>query len=235
MTIATRCLRKSLHSAVRLLPCRALLPLLLATTVSAAPPAVRNSTTATEAPAIALDAVNGLTFGGNTRTHGLTNRPRLLVDYTHGGCLAIGARGSRNVTIRDLEIDALRLPFTVGLIHAVTDETIVFAPEVLLSDRTGVYAWDSAKYPWLEVSGASARIPSTTDVPGALGRATRELPSAGIESTYTSSVNAAGLVTLVFSAPDQRRRKLQPGERLFIKHFDNLQSWGVYGFGTLSF
>ena len=95
-------------------------------------------------------------------------------------------------------------------------------------DRPGIYTWDLSKYGWLNTIAVSQKV-------AAGSRATRQLPFAGIENVanMTSSADpTTGAVTLTFPSPSQLRSKLKPGDRMFFKHFENLESWGIYGWNV---
>ena len=189
----------------------------------ACPPATRTSSTQTEAPGVLLaNLVGPVSFGGVAALP----RPELLVDYSNGGCAGIVAENCSDVTVQHLTIDALRLPFTVGTVteDASLASTVKFRPEADTRDRAAVYAWDPQRWPWLNLFLASQAV-----LPGA--RATRELPSIGMVDErarlHSSTLDHDGVVTVEFS--DNRSLNLRAGERVFLKHFDNMQSWGVYG------
>lgn len=115
---------------------------------------------------------------------------------------------------------------------------VAFAVELDDADRAeAVYSWDLRRYPWLDVCYSSQAVPSG-------GRATRELPSIGLESadggtgnlggkSYNSTVatraDGASVVTLRFTEGAQNRAALRPGTRIFLKHMANEQSWGIHG------
>ena len=173
---------------------------------------------------MALDGVRGVVFGGDPSSPG--PRPQLLVDYTHGGCAGIVVADSAEVTIQHIIVDALRLPFTVGMVVSATESAVAFAPEIDPADRAGVYRWDTARYAWLNTTDASAVVP-----PGA--RATRELKEARLSNTrYSSTVDPDGVVRLAFAAADPALAQLEKGSRIFLKHFSNMESWGYYGFNA---
>ena len=182
-------------------------------------------------PAISLDNVASLTFGGD----GNGARPQLLVDYAHYGCAAITVANASNVLIHDVVIDAYRLPFSVGTILSANASVVSFTVEddEKAEGRVGTYAWDTLRYPWLDNTLSSQPV-----VAGS--RATRQLPSLGMESNadskplhpdgYTSSVDASGrVVTFVYQSPLSLRAKIARGTRIFLKHFSNEQSWGIHG------
>ena len=189
------------------------------------PAASRPSTTQTESPAVSLaDLVGPVSFGGAA---GLP-RPELLIDYTFGGCGAIVATNASDVTVEHLAIDALRLPFTVGILtEDASPTTVRFRPEAGAGDRPDVYAWDPQRWAWLDLL-----LTTQVVMPGT--RATRELQSNGMldndGSLHTSSLSDDGVVTIEYT--DNRTLSpllLRKGERIFIKHFNNMQSWGVHG------
>jgi hypothetical protein len=186
-------------------------------------PAVqRPSSAMIEGPAVALNRLTGgFVFGG---TPGLS-APELLIDYTNGGCAAIVAVDSSDVTVRHLTIDSLRLPYTVGTVTAATTSTVSFKPEEDEGDRLGVYHWDRARYPWLD----GPLIDSFVVPPGE--RAVRERASwGGTTVPHTSSVhNISGVVSMHFADTNPRRAQLKPGQRIYMLHFENMQSWGVHG------
>ena len=65
------------------------------------------------------------------------------------------------VLIRHLVVDAYRLPFTVGRVVAANATTVSFELEnsSTAEGRDGTYVWDTAVYPWLETTFASAIVP----------------------------------------------------------------------------
>ena len=192
------------------------------------PAAPRPSSTQTEFPAVSLAGLVGpVSFGGAADQR--QPRPQLLIDYTNGGCAAVVAANSSDVTVQHLIIDALRLPFTVGtLTEDSTPTTVKIRPESGGGgwlDRSSTYAWDPQRWPWID------RFLTTQAVP--MGeRATRELSSIGMTDNdgnqHSSSLGSDGVVTIEFS--DNRSvTGLRRGERIFLKHFSNMQSWGVHG------
>jgi hypothetical protein len=191
------------------------------------PPGSRPSSAMTEHPAVSLAGLAGpVTFGGAPGRP----RPSLLVDYANGGCGAIVAGNASDVRIQHLLIDAWRLPYTVGTLSSDgTPSTVSFTPEdgSLVGDRPGVYSWDAARWSWLD----GVAIDSYVVPPGA--RAVRERADVGLRSApYTSSVSVHGVVTLDFAAPDTQRAQLKAGQRLYLLHFENMQSWGVHGWNV---
>ena len=195
------------------------------------PDAPRPSSARTDAPAVSLDGLRGpVRFGG------VEGRPRplLLVDYVHGGCGAVVAANSSDVTVQQLVIDALRLPFTVAtLADDATASTVSLALEggaALGADRAAIYAWNATRWPWLASPFVtSAVVPFGT-------RATRQMPSAGLVGVHSATLEAAtGVLRLSFprgsrDTPDARLRAgLRRGQRVFVQHFENMQSWGVHG------
>jgi hypothetical protein len=197
------------------------------------PDAPRPSSTQTEFPAVSLgDLVGPVSFGGAADPR--LPRPQLLIDYTHGGCAAVVAANSSDVTVQHLTIDALRLPFTVGtLVEDSTPTVVKIRPEESggggrqggPADRSGVYAWDPQRWPWVE------RFLTTQAVPAG-ARATRELPSLGMTDNdgnqHSSSLSDDGVLTIEF-LDNRSLASLRKGERIFLKHFGNMQSWGVHG------
>eukprot|EP00041_Stephanoeca_diplocostata_P036209 m.1309068 g.1309068 ORF g.1309068 m.1309068 type:complete len:831 (-) comp24823_c0_seq7:2074-4566(-) len=183
----------------------------------------RPSSAQTEFPAILIANATNFTFGGPDGCN-KNDRPLLQIDYTNGGCTAIKVLGGARNTIRNLNIDTLRLPFTLG--HVVSNKNNGMSISFTLEDQLA-YNWDLEKYSWISVSFASAVVP--------LGhRATRQLPEANLNdfvSSYRDAHNSA-LVTLEFNKSDKTRGTLQHGDRIFLKHFANMQSWGPYGFQT---
>jgi hypothetical protein len=198
----------------------------------------RPSMAQTEHPAVLLHGVSGLTFGGD----GGGPRPQLLVDYTGGGCAGISVADSADVTVRSLRIDPYRLPFTVGSVVSASANVVRIRPEADSADRAEVYAWDTARYPFLELSETGQSVARGE-------RATRQLASNGLDCScfglhcpsygpcYNSSFDAAtGVVALTFPTPSLLRANLTQGTRVFLKHFGNEFSWGVFGWnvsGTL--
>ena len=95
-------------------------------------------------------------------------------------------------------------------------------------DRRGIYKWNLAKYAWLNTIAVSLKV-------AAGSWATRQLPDVGVANVanMTSSTDqATGIVTLVFPHADPRRSSLAAGDLLFFKHYENLESWGVYGWAV---
>ena len=198
----------------------------------------RPSMAQTEHPAVSLDGVSGLTFGGD----GSGPRPQLLIDYTGGGCAAITIADSADVTVRSLRIDPYRLPFTVGSVTSASATVVRIRPEADPADRPEIYAWDTARYPFLERSQKGQSVARGE-------RATRQLASNGLDCScsgpqcagygpcYKSSFDAAtGVVALTFQTPSPLRANLTEGTRVFLKHLGNEFSWGVFGWnvsGTL--
>ena len=55
---------------------------------------------------------------------------------------------------------------------------------------------------------------------------------ANVANMTPSTDQATGIVTLVFPHADPRRSSLAAGDLLFFKHYENLESWGVYGWAV---
>ena len=79
------------------------------------PIANRTSTTRVEAPAILLDNFRNLVFGAPDHH----DQAVVQVDYVNGGCAGVVVQGGSNVTIRNVAVDAMRLPYTVGTLANV--------------------------------------------------------------------------------------------------------------------
>jgi hypothetical protein len=157
-------------------------------------------------------------------------RPTLLVDYTHGGCAAIVVSNCSRSVVQHIVIDAYRLPFTVAVVlSGSTPTSIALQPEEALPsiDRPQIYQWDQLKYNWLNTIRTSQKV-----VAGA--RATRQLADVGIANVnMTSATNpSTGVITMTFDAPNPARSQLVAGDRIFLKHYENMESWGVYGWNV---
>ena len=185
---------------------------------------VRPSAAEIAHPAVAVN-VSSVTFGGD----GVGGRPQLLIDYEGAGCAGIVVTNAANVVIKSVIIDAYRLPFSVGVVISANASVVRFEIEddAEAEGRVGTSVWDVARYPWLNTIKVAQAV-----VAGA--RATRQLPAVGLSSNngatpYTSSVDASGrVVTLVFEGALAQRGYLARGTRIFLKHYDNMQSWGVH-------
>jgi hypothetical protein len=185
--------------------------------------AERPSSTQIEAPAVSLAHTVGIVFGGaaSTPPH---SRPSLLIDYVGGGCAGIVADNATDVRIQNVVVDAYRAPFTVArLVGDSTATAVRFVPEVDSTDRAGLYTWDTHRWPWLSTVYTSQVVASG-------GRATRELADVGLSNAaFSSAVSESGVVTLTFAQPLPSRAQLRCGQRVFLKHYNNMQSWGVHG------
>ena len=183
------------------------------------PAAHRASTTMWRHPAIDVSHTADLTIGGE---HGAPP-PTVTADYVGEGCAVIAGDGATGLAVRNVVLDAFRLPFTVGEVVSAERGAVRFRLERDGGERPGAYAWDPATYPWLLVADASQAVPRGQ-------RATRELHELGIANYTSERPDGTGVVTLRFAAPAAAPRyaALKPGTRIFLKHFSNLPSWGVY-------
>lgn len=201
-------------------------------------PGARPSTAQTELPAVSLDNTANLTFGaavcipqvsampGGGGTGADCSPATILVHYTPDGCAGIAAVNASGLTVRNVVVDAWRLPFTVGTVVGVSNLSLSLELEVDVGGGRE-YAWNMSRYPWLEHIETSSVVPS-----GA--QAYRSLKERDIGRNLTASrSNAAGTeVKLEYNLFSAARRSLQQGDRVFLKHYGNLQSWGIYGFGV---
>eukprot|EP00040_Diaphanoeca_grandis_P026224 m.146702 g.146702 ORF g.146702 m.146702 type:complete len:837 (+) comp30490_c0_seq2:212-2722(+) len=195
------------------------------------PPATRNSSAQTEAPAIAITSMNDITFGGDVGVAS-DDRPELLIDYNPEGCAAFGVSHSTDVILQNIVMDAYRQPFTTATVVNVGSTTLQILPEQPQpnEDRSDIYAWDIEKYPWIQTVEASAVV-------GRGKFATRQLPEIGLSNVnFSSSVDQhTRVVTLTFDTPSTERSNLRVTDRIFMKHYNNMQSWGPYGFNVSGF
>ncbi len=74
------------------------------------PRSTRPSSAQIEAPAVEIAELKNIVFGGQYAD----KKPEILIDYQNGGCAAIVAENSSRISIQNLVIDALRLPYTVN-------------------------------------------------------------------------------------------------------------------------
>eukprot|EP01052_Picozoa_sp_SAG31_P016152 SAG31_NODE_1060_length_10111_cov_17.871354_4_plen_427_part_00 len=144
------------------------------------------------------------------------------------------------------DVESLRIASVTVLIKYIcaqvsaTAREVRFLPEADAADRPGVYAWDTSAYQWLDKTFASQVVPVGS-------RATRQLPEIGLScsrssavasadalsSCYASSVEeSTGIVTLRFDDALSLRAELKPKTRVFLKHFGNMQAWGIVAFNS---
>jgi hypothetical protein len=135
---------------------------------------------------------------------------RLDADYLGAGCPAVAAARASNVSLRNLVLDTVRLPFTEG---AVLD-----APGGGRAVRIRLFdpahgAFDVGAYPWLR---------DGWDWFGYVGPNLAGFTGGAWDARL-------GVATLTYAAPDASRAAIAPGTHVLCKHFLNMQAWGVYG------
>eukprot|EP00039_Didymoeca_costata_P028996 m.22807 g.22807 ORF g.22807 m.22807 type:complete len:817 (-) comp7442_c0_seq1:1203-3653(-) len=151
--------------------------------------------------AVDLSNASLITFGGLNET----NPAIIEVDYVNGGCPGIVAAHANNITIENIILDTARLPFTYGTITSVlfnTDEVVI------ATDEPSHLYWNTTRYSWLNNFFSE----------GALG---------GFSSSVWS--NETGSITLKYNVSNPQRLNYKKGDKVLIKHFINMRSWGVYG------
>lgn len=121
-----------------------------------------------------MSGTSGLCFGGGSHVSGPP--PIVSVDYVTWGCAAVSAAYASNLTLQNLALDMVRLPFTVGRVTANDKGGMTVALQLETEAGRDVYLWNETKYPWLTtvMDNASAAVP--------LGeRATRELKKINLQ------------------------------------------------------
>jgi hypothetical protein len=154
--------------------------------------------------AVDLSHTRDITFGAAS-----PDAPAMLdIDYAGNGCPAIGASDAANLTVQNVVIDTVRLPFTDGDIVSVSDDRLTV--QLRMSEPARA-EWNTTKYGFLR--DMYTPHDSTHSLAGFTG--TDEWDP------------ATGVATLRYATP--RTAALQAG-RVHMKHFVNMQAWGVYGF-----
>jgi hypothetical protein len=152
--------------------------------------------------AVDLGNKSEIIFGGvspNALAH-------LDIDYQVNGCPAISAAEAENVTIQNLVIDTARLPFSDGTITSISNDRETVQFKMNEPERT---EWNTTKYPFLLHSFTPND--AANDI-------------VGFKRYEWDSTT--GVVTLYYDTP--RPATLKTG-KVHMKHFVNMQSWGVYG------
>eukprot|EP00730_Choanoeca_flexa_P007497 TRINITY_DN12341_c3_g2_i1.p1 TRINITY_DN12341_c3_g2~~TRINITY_DN12341_c3_g2_i1.p1 ORF type:complete len:800 (+),score=140.64 TRINITY_DN12341_c3_g2_i1:106-2505(+) len=189
------------------------------------PLANRTSSAQTEDPAIALNSMHSITISGNcSHRDAGCSRPILSIDYVYEGCAGIGILNASDIVVKDLVIDAHRLPYTTG---SIAQDTAPDGINITMALEDDNYAWDTSSYPWLTKVYVAQAIPQS-------GRAVRSLPDIdmveGLVRTFYSPSNRH--LTLTYNSSSAIRANLTKGTRIFLKHYANMQAWGVYGFNV---
>ena len=159
-----------------------------------------------------------------------SRRPTINVDYVGNGCPAIGASASSNtaddhdhdhdhddhdhtITVAHLNIDAQRLPFSYGAVAVPAGPTGKAISVVFPADDADHLVWNETRYPWLR---------------------DRYETMAADFAGYSSYAFDGDTRTVTFhydgAPPPAPARRLKAGDGIFLKHFVNMQAWGVYGF-----
>ena len=173
------------------------------------------------AGAVDLSNTTNLSFGAAS----VAAPAQLDCDYVGSGCPAIVHRDSIGLRIANLTLDTARLPFSYGAVAAAA----VDGTRVLLrmaeparsswdvgstdGDSDGDVAGGGQGYPWLRNMYEGDWAPLLL----------------GFNSSSWDA--AEGVVELRYVAPSAMRGALsaQVGRDVFVKHFVNMQAWGVYG------
>ncbi len=120
------------------------------------------------------------------------------------------------------------MPCDCHILSTVEDDADEFAiqvtPETDSKDRALIYQWDNQRWSWLtDRAFVHAQI-----VPYGM-QATRLMPDAGLMGPHTTKHFPNNSVKFIFSITNKKRSNLKKGQRIFIQHFENMQSWGVHG------
>ena len=159
-------------------------------------------------PAIDLSGTTALTFGAADAL----SPAQIDADYIGAGCAAIGAAGATRLTLRNLVLDTERLPFTDATVLDASSD----GREVRLAMAEPARAeWNTIRYPWLLNLFRGGYGGHGADALGG--------------SRNDSWDAATGVATLRYNASSTQRASLKRGASVFIKHFENMQAWGVYG------
>jgi hypothetical protein len=154
--------------------------------------------------AVDLSNTRGISFGAAS-----PDSPAFIdIDYVQNGCPAIAASDAENVSVQNVVIDSSRLPFTDATVVTIsTDRKTV----QLKLNEPSRGEWNTTKYPFLRDMYTSIDAPN--DLVGFSGPGRWD--------------SATGIATLEYATP--RATTLLLG-RIHMKHFTNMQAWGVYGF-----
>ena len=87
-----------------------------------------------------------LTVGSTVRTAMALHLSGPPVADLHGGCPAVAAAGAHNLTIRDLVLDTVRLPFSAVTVVAASADGREVGLRLAEPDRS---EFNTSKYPWL--------------------------------------------------------------------------------------
>jgi hypothetical protein len=174
------------------------------------------------AAAIDLSSTRSIVFGGMDGAP----LPRISIDYLHGGCPAIAADAAINLTVRNLVLDTVRLPFSQVTVAAAAADGKSVQLKLAEPSRS---EWNITKYDWLRWMSFSYTLDRC---PSAAAASCKAIGSAGgTPGAYSSSTwdSATGVVTLRWAQSSSARANIPLGLKLLIKHFGNMKSWGVYG------
>jgi hypothetical protein len=160
--------------------------------------------------AVELSNKHAITFGGVSPDA----IAYLDIDYQFNGCPAISASDSEDLTIQNVVMDTTRLPFTDGTITSISNDRLTVQLKTNEPERN---EWNVTKYPFLQDCFTS--MDGANDLVGFTG------------SEWDPT---KGIATLHYTTP--RPAALHTGN-VHMKHFVNMQSWGVYGWrvkGTMA-
>lgn len=152
--------------------------------------------------AVDLSNTTNVSFGAAS-----PEAPALIdADYIANGCPAVAASAARDLTVQNLVLDTVRLPFTVGYVISTSVDRRSVRFKMAEPGRS---EWNTVKYPWL-----------------------RWVAGGGMDGLVASSWDQnAGVATLNFSASGTHLCT----QSCLLKHFANMQSWGLYGWKVQGF